>query len=391
MDYMSEVISSVRKDKDKISTPSYIYLPEVVDRNYASLKECLGTKLIVSVKANSNSDLLNLANFEKDGYEVTSLEELNIVTQLGAKEKFINNPSMNQELIHKAVLSGTTIIVDNLNQIKLLAKVISSSVDNEVSIMLRVNAKDMATFFESNSALKGDLFGLSVIDIMEAIKVLKELNIKVLGLHIFKGSHSFFKQADRTAIEIKKLVTLCEDNLSYKLEKINFGGGFSSDWHCSGFDFEAYRNRISSLFDGYDLYHESGRGLFETAGVYVTKVISTKELNDSHIAICDGGLAHNFLLAQTESTFKKFRSPTYVIQDRPAFLDKQCIIIGSSCNKDDVVGKLSEGQAALGVDDLVLFNNCGAYNETYSPVNFLSLKKSTSYIYFCDESGLIDG
>lgn len=388
MDFISGVIDRIKRDKGVISTPSYIYLPQMIDHNYTSLKECLGTKLIVSVKANSNSDLLNLSSFEKDGYEATSLEELNIITQLGAKERFINNPSMDEDTLNKAVLSGATVIIDNLNQIRLLEKINSK---NEIQIMLRVNAKDVALFFESNLIDKGDFFGLSVCDIVKAIEMVKHLNVKVLGLHIFKGSNSFVKQADCTAVDIKKLTVLCEEKLTYKLQKINLGGGFTSDWYCSGFDFEAYRSRIFSLFDGYDLYHESGRGIFETAGVYVTKVISTKELNDRHIAICDGGLAHNFLLAQTESTFKKIRSPSYIIQDTPSFLGKECTIIGSSCNKDDIVGKLSEGELELGVDDLVVFDRCGAYNQAYSPVNFLSLKKPESYIYFFDESETLSG
>ena len=117
MRLLSEIQANSNKLKE-IETPAYIYSPELVDHNYLSLKECLGTKLIVSIKANSNVDLLNLSSVEKDGYEATSLEELSIITQLRPKEKFINNPSMDAELVRKSVVSGTTVIIENLNQNK---------------------------------------------------------------------------------------------------------------------------------------------------------------------------------------------------------------------------------------------------------------------------------
>jgi len=387
MNIVSVVSSRLAKDRGCIDTPSYVYFPEILDVNYASLKECLGTNLIVSIKANSNVDLLSLSVVDKDGYEGTSLEELKIITQLGAKEKFINNPSMDQGLLRKSILSGATVIVDNLNQIEFL-KNIKEDMDIP-PVMLRVNPKALSTYYKCLDTTKGDHFGMSVEDIDIAIDRLKEMKISILGLHIFKGSHSFKKSAFETLDLIKLLSEHCENKLGYSLSKLNFGGGFSSDWSVSGFDYESYRNKLKSFFSGYDLYHEAGRALFEAAGIYVTKVISTKTLGASDIAICDGGLAHNFLLAQTESTFKKFRKPSFVVSAGKRATHGECTIVGSSCNKDDVVGKIPEGEANPSVDDLIIFDRCGAYNQVYSPINFLSLKKAASYLMFLDKSEIV--
>lgn len=386
MRLLSEIQANSNKLKE-IETPAYIYSPELVDQNYLSLKECLGTKLIVSIKANSNVDLLNLSSVEKDGYEATSLEELSIITQLRPKEKFINNPSMDAELVRKSVFSGTTVIIDNLNQVSFFYEIAG---EKEISVMLRVNGKDLSQYYQQDYRMKGDYFGLSVMDIKEALVQLKEMGVKVVGLHLFNGSHSFTKHAVDFAKFIKKLTLECEVQLDYKLESINFGGGFSRDWHQSGFDFEGYRGLLSELYSDYELYHESGRAIFETSGIYLTRVISTKKLADKNIVICDGGLAHNFLLAQTESTFKKYRQPSLIVSDTKKISPVESTLIGSSCNKDDVVGTLPSGEKTLVGGDIVIFDSCGAYAQTYSPVNFLSLKQAKSYIWSISKGNSIE-
>ncbi|MBN3829098.1 PLP-dependent decarboxylase, partial [Burkholderia sp. Ac-20384] len=64
----------------ELRTPCYVYEPEVAIARYRSLKARLGTRLIVSLKANPNQDMLaRCAHAYEDGVELASRGELDAV------------------------------------------------------------------------------------------------------------------------------------------------------------------------------------------------------------------------------------------------------------------------------------------------------------------------
>ncbi|MFE8073098.1 PLP-dependent decarboxylase [Marinobacteraceae bacterium S3BR75-40.1] len=378
-------IATIRKlladDAQQFKTPCYLYSPEKAMANFSRLRDQLGTGLIVSVKANSTPDiLLRCAHVMKDGNEVASAQELNKVAGAPGVEKFLNNPSANGELLRYAIAAKATLIIDHPSQ---LERAITAAQGRSIKpVMLRVNGAVLTAFNPEHPKVRDDHFGMDLDGLFETISIAKNNDIEVRGIQCFKGSYTFSKTALQSIDAVVPLVKELEQRLGYQLTTINLGGGFSEDL-CEDFDFEQYRSRLADLQQDYEVLHESGRAIYASAGFFLTRVVSTKQLNDRLIVVCDGGIGQNFLLAQTENVFRKHAKPElcHVNETSRTTFNGPMLFVGSSCSKDDVIGQWPEGGAVPAIGDVCIFSHCGAYNRSYSPVNFLDLPPAREYLF----------
>jgi len=384
--------SLLQANGGQIETPCYFYSVSQVARNYQALTLALGTKLIYSMKANNNADLLMRASHHLDGgIEVASIGELNLVAG-GDSEKFINNPSADKKFLRAAVASRSTIIVDNLTQLEALQEFIGKRPLKP--ILLRLNTSVLKRFNENQPSVRPDQFGMDWDTVLDAISLCRTLAIPLAGFHLFNGSYSFTKAATGTAIAAIAIVKAIEEHYGQPLSFVNLGGGFAEHWQSQNFDFDAYRQLLGEFPSHITLAHETGRGLMASAGYFATRVRYTKKIDKQHFAICDGGINQNFLLAQTENTFRKLKSPllwlkpdaNLEISEQEAALSKRhknqgaCTYVGSSCSKDDVIGKQGEDQTLPQTGDICVYADCGAYNASYTVTPFLKLPQAKTYI-----------
>lgn len=374
MGKLNNITDYIERYQNDIQTPCYLYSPYSAKINYHSLKEALGTNLIVSIKANSNFDFLSLLGNRVDGYEATSLNELKTIVQLNAQERFMNSPALGELEIKKCLASNTVFIIDNLEQ---LDEILGTPYRDKIEIFLRVNSSEILKSKEVK--INQDQFGLSINDAKLACNRLNHSHVVVKGIHTYSGSYTFSQIAFALIDGISDLVCGLESILNYKLTAINLGGGFSSNWQYEEFDFSKYRDALNSRLSGYVLYHESGRAVFERAGWFVTKVIKQKEIGNCLYSICDGGIAHSFLLCQTEAMIKRYRSPHF-IKETQLTEPVDLMFVGNSCNRQDIIGKAKSSCRAPVTGSLLVFDDCGAYHQSYSPVNFLGLEKAKTYI-----------
>ena len=357
-------------------TPCFVYSASQIRDNYAALKEALGTRLMMSIKANHCTDLLHLIRQDINGFEVASEFELNLLALLKSDWGFINNPSMSAELMRKAVAARVTITLDHPQQIPALLPLKKKL----KPVFLRLSS---ALFLQEGEPLpkRIDHFGMDKTALREAIAQLKAEAIQVDGIHVFRGSHSFENSAFDTAEKIPGIVEFIESELGYALKAINLGGGFAPNTDAQSFDFAAYREALAGL-SGYQLMHESGRGIFASAGYFICTVVATKTIHEQEVIVCDGGMAQNFLLAQTEKPIKQLASPTvcYLQPTENRTLASAAKIVGSSCNREDVIGQLPAGSPLPSIGDKLIFSGCGAYSRTYSPIQFLGLVQAHEYL-----------
>jgi diaminopimelate decarboxylase len=363
----------------KLNTPCYVFDPAAVASDYSDLKRALGTPLVVSLKANPTADLfVRCAHTFVDGIELASQGELNVVVGRSPIPKFINTPAMDQTLMRAGMASRATLILDSLFQVEMLATL--SQKARPLPVMLRLNAASLVGNVAQLGG--GDHFGMDVSEAMQAIVRLRATGVSVRGLHVFAGSHSFkvWSPLIRTAIE--QLLPAVEAAAGAPLELVNVGGGFPEDWRAQPALFDEYRRSLNRLSSRVKVYHESGRGVFNGCGHFVTKVIAVKSVNGSRVVICDGGIAQCFMLAQTERVIKRLRRPAVVpmgeLSAAPRALSGPVRVVGNSCNRADVVGEL-DSSVSVRPGDRLIFGGCGAYT-TYSPTGFLNLKAPTLYL-----------
>lgn len=114
---------------------------------------------------------------------------------------------------------------------------------------------------------------------------------------------------------------------------------------------------------------ELGRYLTAEAGIYVTRVISSKMSRGKAFFACDGGLHHHLAAAVTFGAALRTNFELCNLT-RPGETAAVCNIAGPSCNPTDLLGveitlpRLSEG-------DLIGVLRSGSYGFTASPLLFL--------------------
>ena len=381
---IEKLVACLTQDRKKYTTPCFVYSVSQFERNYRDLKKALGTPLIYSMKSNSCLDLIvRCGHVFEDGIEIASIGELNSLAS-GDGPRFINNPSADKNFIRAAIASKCTVVIDNLAQLDLVAEFVGKRPIRP--IMLRLNHDVLSEFSPQSARIKANHFGMDWQDAKKALEVCQASDIQVAGFHVFKGSQSFPSCAMDTLAASKQIIAAFEQLLAYPISKVNLGGGFDSSWREYEFDFEQYRSALNELPEHVQVMHESGRGIAASAGYYLTQVRYVKSVNEQHYAICDGGMAQNFLLAKTETPFRRYEIPTLIsalgeenksdgsenAQDTP------CLLVGTSCNKDDVFGSVKGQLPQPG--DLALFKNCGAYHASYTVSPFLTLPPAQAYL-----------
>ena len=374
---MEQITKLLNENHRQIETPCYFYSVSRVAKNYKQLKTALGTELIYSMKANNDVDLLmRCSHHLSGGIEIASIGELNLVAG-GNSEKYINNPSTDKKFLRAAVASRSTIIIDNLVQLKTLIEFIGKRPLKP--ILLRLNSCVLKQFNPDLPKIRPDQFGMDWDTVCQALDICQQNQIPLGGIHLFNGSYNFTKVAFETAKAALDIVNEIQRRYTSPLTFLNLGGGFSDNWQESDFDFAAYRHLLTQFPDNITIAHETGRGLMASAGFFATQIRYLKNIEQELIAVCDGGINQNFLLAQTENSFRKLKTPKLWSQS-PHEATSACTYVGSSCSKDDVIGKQNDNHILPQVGDISIYSNCGAYNASYTLTPFLKLPAAKTYI-----------
>lgn len=364
-----------------LQTPCYVYDPTVVMARYAQLRERLGSALIVSLKANPNLDLLiRCGHAFVDGIELASQGELDLVAGRIHAPKYVNNPSMDESFMRAALASRCIFIIDSLEQARRLIQVVGRQPAPQT--VLRLNAGELL-----GQRQGADHFGLGREDAAVTAQTLTQAGFALIGLHVFAGSRHFrADDSGRDSADLAHALARMARSLSAithaPLTFLNLGGGFAEHSDAHPDTFERYRQRLNGLQGEFTLAHESGRALFADAGTFVTQVRSVKVLGDRYVAVCDGGLSHNFLLARTESPLKQYAQPRLLRRPAAALasVHRPIQFVGSTCSRADVIGWHPQPSAAPCVGDRVVFDGCGAYHQSYSVSGFLSQSPAHTYL-----------
>lgn len=379
----SSLLGSLETSGEDLETPAFVYNTSKMAANIAALRSAIGTPVIASIKACPCPDVLAQISGDVDGgFEVASRGELAVAATF-RNRLFVNTPALNDDLVRAGIGAGVHFTVDHPAQIERIASF--RSVKKMPPLVLRVNTTALARYGYEEPRGRTDHFGMDFDDLARAIEMVRgQESLSVGGLHCFAGSYRF-GAAEQRAEAIIRLSDELENLADEPIDFINFGGGLSENWMQEDHDFAAYRRTLGKLPPHISALHEFGRAIFGEGGVFVTRVVSTKKIEDRHYAVCDGGIAQAFLLAGTENTLPRRREATLVRgprckrPKRPAHMQPETpvYIAGASCSKADIIGIVKE---APDPGDLLVFPDCGAYVRTYAMPSFLSLGEARVYV-----------
>jgi diaminopimelate decarboxylase len=162
-------------------------------------------------------------------------------------------------------------------------------------------------------------------------------------------------------------------------EVVNLGGGFgvAHGERDRELDLDALSRLLVPVLRDFQatmpaprqIIFELGRFLTANAGIYVTRVVSSKDSRGTRFVVVDGGLHHHLAAAGTFGAALRSNYPLRNVS-RPDAPQTLCSIAGPSCNPTDLLGIDVELARPEHGDQIAVLKS-GSYGYTASPLLFL--------------------
>ena len=355
-------------------TPLFVYyLPQIKNAVKSLQNGSVVSKINYAMKANSHPQILKLMYNLGLGFDCVSIGEIKYLHQIIPHikgEDIIFSPNFVPISEFKEAMDySCTITLDNLDPLKQCPELFENK-----NIFLRLDPEVSKGHHKYvKTAGKESKFGISINEIPHVLQLVKDLKVKVIGLHVHVGSG--IRAADTWAENAYFLAKSAEQFSD--IQVLNLGGGFGVVEKPGHRPLDMTRV-LSSLtdfknqFPHFKLWIEPGRFLVAQAGVLLAQVTQLKEKGEKKFIGVDTGM--NSLI-------------------RPALYGSYHEIVNlSKINEDlvlkaDVVGPICESGDVLGYDrslpdtlpgDIFLIANAGAYGKemssTYNKRNSASEK-----------------
>jgi len=384
--YASIPLENLKPFIENYATPVFLYSRKSVTESFNQLRDILPPKfkIFYAQKSNPNSKILKHINGLGAGCDTASLGEMKSALAAGfAPNKImLTGPSKSNEEIRFAVdndiLSVNVESVQELNLVNEIARE-KNKIQN---ILVRINPPYDSS--ETTRIIGGtgvSKFGIDIEQIETFFKTLKSCsNVFLKGIHIFNSSQILDaeKILSNTKSVIDTAMDLCK-TYSFKVKTIDLGGGFGIPYSdnetplnlkklAEGLNSLVTDKKYSRFLDGVDLIFEPGRYLSGRAGMYLVKVLYTKNSRGTDILLTDGGIHHLLrpaLIGQSHPAVNL----TALFERRKG--NKKYMIAGPLCTSLDSFGESIE-LADTKQGDIIAFFNAGAYGYTESMPLFLS-------------------
>ena len=372
------------KAADKFGTPCYVYdtskIKKQYDRLINSFKTVKNLKINYAVKALSNLSILKYINYLGAGIDTVSIQEVLLGIKAGfSPEKIIYTPNgVSIKEIIKVSKMGVNINIDNLNMLEQFG-----STHSEIPVCIRINPHVMAG--GNNKISVGHIdskFGISIHQIPLLLRIVKNTNIKVNGIHMHTGSDILDIEVFIHAAEILFETASKFENLEF----IDFGSGFKVPYSPGDNEtnIEELGSKLSKRFNEFcddygkelTLTFEPGKFLVSEAGNFLCSVNSIKQTTSTVFSQIDSGFNHFVrpMMYGSNHYIENISNP----DDSERFYS----IVGYICETDTFatnrrISMISEG-------DILCFKNAGAYCFSMAS-NYNSRYKPSEILFYNNE------
>lgn len=346
-------------------TPFHVYDEVGIRETGAKLKQAFagieGFREYYAVKALPNPEILKLMFEMGFGADCSSIPELIMSRELGARGEDIMFTSNNTDPAEFAAAAAEGGCVLNLDDISLIDKV----PEFPELICFRYNPGPRRT---GNVIIGNPVeakYGVTHEQAVEAYRLAQARGAKRFGLHTMVASneldYSYMVETARMVLEISELV---ESELGIRFEFVNIGGGFGIPYQPdqAELDIETMAKEITAQFDAFRekhgyaprMYMESGRYMSGPHGCLVTTAINQKETYRKYIGVdaCMSSLMRPALYDayhHIDVVGKTVQSETEV-----------CDVVGSLCENNDKFAVQRE-LPKIEAGDLVIMHDTGAH------------------------------
>ncbi|GAB5526523.1 MAG: hypothetical protein Roseis2KO_43950 [Roseivirga sp.] len=345
-------------------TGYYIFDRTKLRENVQTIRSAFGPQfdLAYSIKANYYEGLLRDSLEAGIRFDCASLMELQKLLTFGVPTDriWVNTPYLTPALVTTAFENGVMLVADSIEQLRVISEG-ASQAGRPQRIGLRLNFP----------ALEASRFGIALDKAtVSAIHQLLEnplLQLSMLHTH-FSGP---VRSAEAFGERAQQLIDAYQYSFTgYPLEFLNVGGGMAgvmpaalaAQFNYDIPDWEAYAGAvkkagIDTLPPSLKMVLEPGMALVSDTFGFLAEVMSIKTIGDRSIALLN--TSHLFLKPTRHKKQLSFQ-----VIERSDSEAGTYELAGITCMENDLLGVY---QGALAKGDLVVFENVGAYTQSYRP------------------------
>jgi diaminopimelate decarboxylase len=370
------------------STPCFVYDVDHVRQRAAELRRAFGGRFQLSyaVKCNPNPMLLRRMRGIVDLLDISSGGELRTTIDAGWPPALLSftGPGKRDSELRRAIEQRIGyVIVESVREAETLDRFARQSGIIQ-PILVRIAPAKVPPGFGSRMAGKPSQFGIDEEDLDAAIPVIRDMRgLDLCGFHVYSGTQCLNPDAIAQNYEIciDLFRRACETHGLAPLALI-FGSGLGIPYHEQDqpLDLEEIADRVVPAlqklagerpFAETQVILELGRYLVGEAGLYLTRVISSKRSRGQEIRVCDGGMNHHLGACGHLGSIIPRNYRMFKVGDTTATSLQTYDLFGPLCTSIDMLGH-GAVLPPLEVGDVIAIQCSGAYGLTASPIHFIS-------------------
>jgi diaminopimelate decarboxylase len=316
-----------------------------------------------AVKSNCSPVICELLSHCGLGFDVASIEEINIVkdkVKNRSKIIFAHPIKPINSIVYARTVDVDLLVVDSEHE---LYKIKLYHPHSQVLIRLKVDDKDSECRFSEK-------FGIDKEDIDDILDLAKRMDLNMVGTSFHVGSNCKNAKQYFSAIEMTHYAFTVAENKGYKFNTIDIGGGFSGNNNESLLEeiSEEIHGALYKFFgtvkeenNDIRIISEPGRFFCTNSHTLVLNVLGKKVKNDketgekSQTIYLNDGLYGSF-----SSITYDYQKPVIIPYNNDDVKKYKTKIEGCSCDSRDVICN-SVMLPELEISDLVYVEEFGAY------------------------------
>ncbi len=358
------------EELQKIETPFYYYDTDLLRKTLRTVQQEAGRHpgfvVHYAIKANANPKVLNVICQSGLGADCVSGGEIRAALNAGFPASKIVYAGVGKSdwEIDLGLSKGISCFnVESLAELEVIQER-ALNMGKKAPVALRINP-DVGAHTHSNitTGLAENKFGIAMRDMEQVIEeALLMPNIQLKGLHFHIGSQ---------ILDMGDFAALCNringilhrlDQLHYRMESINVGGGLGVDYFHPNrvpiADFKSYFDTFAKnlkLRSHQTLHFELGRAIVAQCGTLFTRTLYIKQGAVKQFLIVDAGMTDLIRPALYQAYHK--------IENISSDAQMQTYdVVGPICESSDVFAKAIDVNGARR-GDLIAIRSAGAYGE----------------------------
>ncbi|MFC1744242.1 bifunctional aspartate kinase/diaminopimelate decarboxylase [Candidatus Riflebacteria bacterium] len=343
-------------------TPLFVYAKTSMQKALTKLKRMKTIdRLLYSMKANSNPEVLNYFFAKGIGFECVSLEEIKLLLHLfpdiAPKRIFFTPNFAPHEEYKRAFAIGVFVTLDNIYPLQAWGQLFAGK-----DIFLRLDPGQGRGHHEYvKTAGARSKFGISLEQVEILQSLLCEHNTRVIGLHAHAGSGNLDVAGfSETALFLSQMAA----QFPYATV-LNIGGGLGIPEKPGQIplnleELDQDLQKVKKAFTAREFWLEPGRYFIGEAGVLLTRVTQIKQKGDINFVGINAGM--NSLIRP--ALYGSYH-PIVNLSRLEKSADFVANIVGPICESGDTLG-FSRPIVKPAEGDILLIANAGAYGRVMS-------------------------